>query len=313
MIPTSISIANFKSFGSTPAKAPLRPITLVFGPNSAGKSSLLQSLMYLDDVMENGDPDVIFPRAGKGKIDLGGFRQTLHRKGGVGHIVIGLTYKPEILSDDQRKLWAISKSISMNLTLGPLYPGGPLAAKTISVELDETELLRASRNNEESFKIQILDFSHPAMVPMIETVGTAWSVGPSVMDVVTEDDIEGDDTDLEAYADDIEDSIVLETFREYQNFLVSSGAFELESDDLLGRSISIKALPDLKSLKDDDLFYRLDNFANNWSENLTEFHEETLPKAFEALFRAFRGYTRSALSSITHVPAARNLLVTGGP
>lgn len=307
MIPTSISIANFKSFGSTPAKFPLRPITLIFGPNSSGKSSLLQSLMYLDDVMENGDPDVIFPRAGKGKVDLGGFRQTLHRKGGVGHIVMGLTYKPEILPVEQRKLWATSESITMSLTLGPLGYGGPLAAKTLSLELDGLELLRASRNEDGPFKIQLFDFSHPAMRPMIETMGVAWSVDPSMEgDKDDLDDLEGDNTDIEAYADDL-DPLTLENFIEYHNFLITKGAFELESDDLLGRTITLKALPDLTELPEDSLFYRLEGFSTTWAENLSEFHESTLPKAFEALFRAFRGYTRSALSSINHVPPLRDL------
>jgi hypothetical protein len=307
MIPTSISIANFKSFGSKSACFPLRPITLIFGPNSSGKSSLLQSLMYLDDVMENGDPDVIFPRAGKGKVDLGGFRQTLHRKGGVGHIVLGLTYKPEILPKTQRALWAIKESIAMSLTLGPLWAGGPLAAKTLSLELDGGELLRASRNDDGPFKIQILDFSHPAMLPMIETMSVAWSVGEPDYEAEEDTaDVDAGYSDLEAYADDL-DAVNMDKFIEYHNFLINKGAFELESDDMLGRTITLKALPDLASLPDDSEFYRLESFANTWAENLSEFHENTLPKSFEALFRAFRGYTRSALSSINHVPPLRDL------
>jgi|GEM_PF-2404102 len=307
MIPTSISIANFKSFGSKPAEFPLRPITLIFGPNSSGKSSLLQSLMYLDDVMENGDPDVIFPRAGKGKVDLGGFRQTLHRKGGVGHIVMGLTYKPDILPEAQRKLWAIKESITMSLTLGPLWHGGPLAAKTLSLELDGAELLRASRNDDGPFKIQILDFSHPALHPMIESMGVAWSVGsPFYEDEEATDNIEAGFSDLEAYADDL-DEATMEDFIEYHNFLITKGAFELEADDMLGRTITLKTLPNLEELPEDSTFQRLASFTDTWAENLSEFHENTLPKAFEALFRAFRGYTRSALSSINHVPPLRDL------
>lgn len=41
---TELSIGNYQAF-STPQRVPLKPITLIFGPNSAGKSSLLRSLL----------------------------------------------------------------------------------------------------------------------------------------------------------------------------------------------------------------------------------------------------------------------------
>lgn len=41
---TEFSIGNYQAF-STPQRVPLKPITLIFGPNSAGKSSLLRSLL----------------------------------------------------------------------------------------------------------------------------------------------------------------------------------------------------------------------------------------------------------------------------
>lgn len=43
---TEIVLTNFKAFGP-PSSAPLAPLTLVYGPNSAGKSSLIQALLLL--------------------------------------------------------------------------------------------------------------------------------------------------------------------------------------------------------------------------------------------------------------------------
>jgi predicted ATPase len=42
-----LSISNFKVFGDSNTEIRLAPITLIFGPNSAGKSSLIQSLLLL--------------------------------------------------------------------------------------------------------------------------------------------------------------------------------------------------------------------------------------------------------------------------
>src|ERR1700677_4644578 len=71
-----IEIENFKGIG-TAQVIDLKPITLLFGPNSAGKSTILQSLHYLREILErqNVDPDQTI--AG-GLIDLGGFETLVH-------------------------------------------------------------------------------------------------------------------------------------------------------------------------------------------------------------------------------------------
>jgi predicted ATPase len=71
-----IEIENFKGIGERQV-VELKPITLLFGPNSVGKSTILQALHYLREILERGniDPDVTI--AG-GLIDLGGFATLVH-------------------------------------------------------------------------------------------------------------------------------------------------------------------------------------------------------------------------------------------
>lgn len=71
-----IEIQNFKGIGDRQV-IELKPITLLFGANSAGKSTVLQALHYIREILERGniDPDVTI--AG-GLIDLGGFATLVH-------------------------------------------------------------------------------------------------------------------------------------------------------------------------------------------------------------------------------------------
>src|SRR3954447_9374893 len=74
---TSIAIENFKAIRDRVA-FDLKPITLLFGPNSSGKSSVIHALHYAREVFErhNLDPDQTV--VGGKFIDLGGFRTLVH-------------------------------------------------------------------------------------------------------------------------------------------------------------------------------------------------------------------------------------------
>ena len=88
---TSITIENFKGIGA-PVTVPLRPITLLFGANSAGKSTIIQALQYAWEVLENRNPDVDRTRIGGEVIDLGGFRNLVHQHDLERSIAITLEY-----------------------------------------------------------------------------------------------------------------------------------------------------------------------------------------------------------------------------
>ncbi len=75
---TGITIENFKGIRER-VKLDFRPITLLFGANSAGKSTILHALHYAREVFERHNLDADQTIAGGGYVDLGGFRNFMHR------------------------------------------------------------------------------------------------------------------------------------------------------------------------------------------------------------------------------------------
>lgn len=86
-----ILLSSFKPF-ATLQDAPLAPITLVYGPNSCGKSSLIQSLLLLKQTLEGNQtrPLGLVPRGEH--VDLGSFRQLLHTHDVSRELELGLTF-----------------------------------------------------------------------------------------------------------------------------------------------------------------------------------------------------------------------------
>lgn len=76
----AIEIENFKSIGSPGVRLELRPITLLFGPNSSGKSTIIQALHYLRHLVLYESGDVDRTDQATGGLDLGGFRRLVHQR-----------------------------------------------------------------------------------------------------------------------------------------------------------------------------------------------------------------------------------------
>ena len=75
---TELGIGNFKAFAEI-QQFPVKPLTLIFGANSSGKSSILQSLLLAHHGMETGEYDVRQPKLAGDMVDLGGFRSYVHK------------------------------------------------------------------------------------------------------------------------------------------------------------------------------------------------------------------------------------------
>lgn len=75
---TSLEIENFKGIAAR-QRIEFAPLTLLFGANSSGKSSILQALLYLHELIERGAADVDRTELGGNVLELSGFARLVHK------------------------------------------------------------------------------------------------------------------------------------------------------------------------------------------------------------------------------------------
>lgn len=158
----ALRVGNFKAFADAQT-IPVKPITLVFGPNSAGKSSFIHSLALAHEA-EFGRKkpgrarlDVRHTEVGGSAIDLGGYRQFVHRgqldKGVEWGAVLNVSELGDVPRYQQlRQLLSGVNEVALIVTLGmeldnegrPLKGAEPHIS-TMEVLVDDVELLRMSR------------------------------------------------------------------------------------------------------------------------------------------------------------------------
>jgi len=89
---THLLLGNFKAFKRT-QRIPIRPITLIYGKNNSGKSSIIQALLYAEHVRRTGElnPETIL-KDGKPVLD-GGWSRLVHGRDSEHFIEFGWEWK----------------------------------------------------------------------------------------------------------------------------------------------------------------------------------------------------------------------------
>jgi len=154
---SALRVGNFKAFADT-QRIPLKPITLIFGPNSAGKSSFIHSLALAHEAQFGREKrslarlDVHHTDIGGSSIDLGGFRQYVHRGQASKRVEWGAEIDVAALEGRLGQLLAAVSKVSVTIAIGIELddqdrpkPDAEPRVESIDIAGDGEELLRMSR------------------------------------------------------------------------------------------------------------------------------------------------------------------------
>ncbi len=173
---TAIRIGNFKAFAES-QQIPIRPLTLIYGANSSGKSSILHSLILARHAHETGDLDVHRTNIGGESVDMGGFRQYVHRREANRRVEWAIDLDTSSFRKQLAELFMPVKQATMILNLGislddhdrPLPESIP-EIHTYELLADGQSLLRMSRRRDGKLRLDHLDHEHPIFREVINTM-----------------------------------------------------------------------------------------------------------------------------------------------
>lgn len=169
-------IKNFKAFGDKDQEFAIKPLTLVFGPNSSGKSSLIHSLLWFNHLVKHGDPNIRFPQLAEKQVDLGGFKQFLYQDATEKkEIAVRFSFGSELMksSDNTRSMvlngeefeipsLVVERDITMELIYGLDYSGKPRLSG-FAVNIDGDPLLRFKISSGSKLTISEFNFGSASL------------------------------------------------------------------------------------------------------------------------------------------------------
>ena len=185
---SALRIANFKAFGPS-QRVPLRPITLLYGANSAGKSSVLHALVLARHAVETGELDTQRTRIGGEAIDLGGFGQYVHRRQRDQQVELTFELDPRRLSGRAAELLRGARDVVVELGIGSgaapdKEQDGEVRVERFAVEIDGRPMLSMSVRRGGILRLDRLDHAHPVFRDVFHGILT---VATTTQDVREED------------------------------------------------------------------------------------------------------------------------------
>jgi AAA15 family ATPase/GTPase len=163
-LPKNYSIKNFKAFGDKNNQVPLRPITLVFGPNSAGKSSLLHSIIWLNEALRSKSFDFRYPELTDKAVDLGYFSQMIHGHDLSKRITVEMTFSADQFGNTINSFFDFADGIKVSFTIGKRFSANISEPTLLDCRLESISgevFLSLIRRTNFHLDISNLDSLHP--------------------------------------------------------------------------------------------------------------------------------------------------------
>ena len=196
---TAFRLANFKAFGAS-QRVPLRPITLIFGANSAGKSSVIHALALAHHAVETGELDTQRTQIGGEAVDLGGFRQYVHRRERERQVELAFEMDPRRLSGRVADILRPARAVTVELAIGMGFASnqmtlfgdfarevdraGAVRVERFGLVVDGTALLSMSARPGGVLRLDRLDHQHPVFRDIFRGIVT---LATTAQDVRAED------------------------------------------------------------------------------------------------------------------------------
>src|ERR1051326_8944700 len=142
----ALCLGNFKAFAET-QRMPIKPLTLIYGPNSAGKSSLIHSLILAHHAM-NAEPndenrlDVYRTQVGGESVDLGGFHQYVYHRDALNHVTWAVDLDVAQMTGRLAELFAPVRSVNVSVQIGLKHVERTTLQKIINPRSGDPEIIK---------------------------------------------------------------------------------------------------------------------------------------------------------------------------
>lgn len=219
---TALHVGNFKAFADT-QRIPIRPLTFIYGANSAGKSSIIHSLILARHALETGELDVHRTSVGGESVDLGGFHQYVHRHEASRRVEWAIDLDTSAFTGRLADLFAPVQQVTMLLQIGieldnmdQPKPGALPELHTYELQADGQSLLRMSRRRDGRLQLDRLDHDHAVFRQITKAV----VLSSTTTEALRPEDFEG----LDEAISDLVPEIIAESSRFLPEGLVKSEA-----------------------------------------------------------------------------------------
>lgn len=176
---TKVSLTNFRAFKQTQT-IEFAPVTLLFGPNSVGKSTILKALFYIQQILAKGQCNPMYLDALNKKY-IGGFENLVHKRDLDTNIILKIEYdKDDTIGSSYAYLYELlSEELDIQLS-SPVVDAKTIAVefeiawhkfektayiKTYRVEFDGDIIAEVTSSGPKQAFLTFLNYIHPLLLP----------------------------------------------------------------------------------------------------------------------------------------------------